>query len=153
MKRTFALLLGLSVTGVFGHSLLVAADESPDVSAYYGWLDKYQNPEKQSVIATSQQRERSFQEATPSDTPVQHVVPSDTDSTPGESTAESTSAEVVFEQAEAGEGLGCYYHRSYYSHLPMFKEGAYHLPGSLDVAEPYQKTSSHAISSPATPTP
>lgn len=37
-----------------------------------------------------------------------------------------------------GEGLGCYYHRSYYSHLPLFKNGSYHLPGSLAVAEPAQ---------------
>ena len=58
--------------------------------------------------------------------------------------------DVVF-GAEAGEGLGCYYHRSYYSHLPMFKAGAYHLPGSLDVAEPYQKASSTALSSPSPP--
>lgn len=35
-----------------------------------------------------------------------------------------------------GEGLGCYYHRSYYSHLPLFQKGSYALPGSLAVAEP-----------------
>jgi hypothetical protein len=38
-----------------------------------------------------------------------------------------------------GEGLGCFYHQGYYSHLPLFKDGVYTLPGSRDVSEPYQR--------------
>jgi hypothetical protein len=37
-----------------------------------------------------------------------------------------------------GEGLGCFYHQGYYSHLPLFKDGSYTLPGSHEVAEPYR---------------
>lgn len=38
-----------------------------------------------------------------------------------------------------GEGLGCFYHQGYYSHLPLFKDGGYTLPGSRDVSELYQR--------------
>lgn len=38
-----------------------------------------------------------------------------------------------------GEGLGCFYHQGYYSHLPLFKDGVYTLPGSREVSEPYRR--------------
>lgn len=157
MKPAFFLVFGSWIAGILISPLwavadAMGADDPIDPAAYYGWLDKYQNPEKQPVIAPAHKAESASQQTAPSESPVPPraaaVLPH-TDGAPEESQA----GEVVFEQAEAGEGLGCYYHRSYYSHLPMFKEGAYHLPGSLDVAEPYQKASSNVISSPAAPTP
>lgn len=103
----------------------------PDPSVYYGWLDAYQNPGGATPPAPL-----------PGTLPADQQVP-DLDV--------AGSEEPLVAQAEAGQGLGCYYHRSYYSHLPMFQDGAYTLPGSLDVAEPYQKLSRQAISSPAAP--
>ncbi|MCS6927633.1 MAG: hypothetical protein NZ578_17215 [Candidatus Binatia bacterium] len=46
------------------------------------------------------------------------------------------ASEELSDPVGPGEGLGCYYHRSYYSHLPLFQKGSYLLPGSLAVAEP-----------------
>lgn len=45
-----------------------------------------------------------------------------------------------------GEGLGCFYHQGYYSHLPLFKDGVYTLPGSRDVSEPYQRPLTPSLS-------
>lgn len=103
----------------------------PDPSVYYGWLDAYQNP----GVATPP-------------APLPNTLPADQQ---GPDLDVAESEEPLVAPAEAGQGLGCYYHRSYYSHLPMFRDGAYTLPGSLDVAEPYQKLSRQAISSPAAP--
>lgn len=126
-----------------------ALSAEPDPAVYYGWLDAYQNPGA----------------ATPP-APLPDTLPADQQA-PDLDVA--GSEEPLVAQAEAGQGLkrervnflradgrhvsslGCYYHRSYYSHLPMFQDGAYTLPGSLDVAEPYQKLSRQAISSPAVP--
>ena len=108
-----------------------ALSAEPDPSVYYGWLDAYQNPGV----------------ATPS-APLPDTLPAD-QHLPDSAAAGHVEPPAV--QVDAGQGLGCYYHRSYYSHLPMFQDGAYTLPGSLDVAEPYQKLSRQAISSPAAP--
>ena len=35
--------------------------------------------------------------------------------------------------------LGCFYHRAYYSHLPMFEKSNYQLPGMADASEVYWK--------------
>lgn len=122
------------------------ADRSTDASVYYGWLDTYQNPGQQVPASPKPQVLPNPVFETLPQTPTA-LAPDSAPSGPEELRVN----EIVFDHAEAGQGLGCYYHRSYYSHLPMFKEGAYHLPGSLDVAEPYQKTSSNAVSSPSTP--
>ncbi|MCE2486546.1 MAG: hypothetical protein J4F42_13610 [Desulfurellaceae bacterium] len=126
-----------------------ALSAEPDPAVYYGWLDAYQNPGA----------------ATPP-VPLPDTLPAD-QQVPD--SAAAGSEEPLVAQAEAGQGLkrkrvnflradgrhvsslGCYYHRSYYSHLPLFQDGAYTLPGSLDVAEPYQQLSRQAISSPAGP--
>ena len=113
-----------------------ALSAEPDPSVYYGWLDAYQNP----GVATPP-------------APLPDTLPADQQA-PDLDAAGPEEPSVA--QAEAGQGQlpqsrGCYYHRSYYSHLPMFQDGAYTLPGSLDVAEPYQKLSRQAISSPAAP--
>jgi hypothetical protein len=142
---------GILICSLWGGAAALSADGSTDASVYYGWLDTYQNPSQQ-VPAIPQPHllptPPPFSETLPADqqTPAARA-PDSAPAGPGELRAD----EIVFDHAEAGQGLGCYYHRSYYSHLPMFKEGAYNLPGSLDVAEPYQKTSSNAVSSPSTP--
>lgn len=114
---------------------------------YYGWLDEFENPSQPTPAASSvpqipDQPER--QAAAP-------VGSSSTDGPPSETVASN----VVFEEstAEPGEGLGCYYHRAYYSHLPMFKDGVYSLRGSFDVAETYRKPSDDVVSSPNALTP
>lgn len=126
-----------------------ALSAEPDPAVYYGWLDAYQNPGAATPPAPL-----------PGTLPADQQVPD---------LAAAGSEEPLVAQAEAGQGLkrkrvnflradgrhvsslGCYYHRSYYSHLPLFQDGAYTLPGSLDVAEPYQQLSRQAISSPAGP--
>ena len=126
-----------------------ALSAEPDPSVYYGWLDAYQNPGAATPPAPL-----------PDTLPADQQVPD---------LAAAGSEEPLVAQAAAGQGLkrkrvnflradgrhvsslGCYYHRSYYSHLPLFQDGAYTLPGSLDVAEPYQQLSRQAISSPAGP--
>ncbi len=147
MQVSFSLLLGTCVAGLLVSPLPVAADEAADVSAYYGWLDKYQNPHQH--VAASHRPRILPQNSTSADTSSPDAQTAAA-SIPNAVSPAVNANDVVF-GAEAGEGLGCYYHRSYYSHLPMFKAGAYHLPGSLDVAEPYQKTSSTALSSPSPP--
>ena len=114
---------------------------------YYGWLDEFENPSQPTPAASSVSRvpdQPERQAAAPIGSP-------STDDPPSETVASN----VVFEEstAEPGEGLGCYYHRAYYSHLPMFKDGVYSLRGSFDVAETYRKPSDDVVSSPNALTP
>jgi len=150
MKNTLTLLLcfaiyGISsVTAVFAEAPQTPSQTAPD---FYQWLDKYQNPTVQtharkpiqSVNAVA--KEENGAAGQPSNN-----TPADNLSVPLETPAfVDTSYEVV----EPGEGLGCFYHRSYYSHLPLFKDSAYHLAGSLAVAEPAQVPPSIPAVSPA----
>lgn len=145
---------------------------------YYGWLDKFENPSavpssrpratpprsdgEHAGAATAGGRDarvprlRSGHEQAvaaadaPSLTRQNAAVSSDDDVQSGVS-----PADIVFKEntAEPGEGLGCYYHRAYYSHLPMFKDDVYSLRGSFDVAETYRKPSDAVVSSPDEVTP
>ena len=145
---------------------------------YYGWLDKFENPSavssprprstqprsdgEQAGAATAGGRDarvpglRSGHEQAvaatnaPTPTPQNTAVSSIDDVQSG-----AAPADIVFEEdtAEPGEGLGCYYHRAYYSHLPMFKDDVYSLRGSFDVAETYRKPSDAVVSSPNEVTP
>lgn len=123
---------------------------------YYGWLDKFENP---SAVPSSQPR------VTQPRSDGEHAVAATDATTPTRQNAAVSSnddvhsvaapADMVFEEntAEPGEGLGCYYHRAYYSHLPMFKDDVYSLRGSFDVAETYRKPSDDVVSSPDEVTP
>lgn len=123
---------------------------------YYGWLDKFENPSAVSSPRPRSTQPRSDGEqagaATNAPTPTRQnaTASSNDDVQPG-----AAPADIVFEEntAEPGEGLGCYYHRAYYSHLPMFKDDVYSLRGSFDVAETYRKPSDAVVSSPNEVTP
>ena len=145
---------------------------------YYGWLDKFENPS-----AVSSPRPRSTQPRSDGEQAVattaggrdarvpglrsgheQAVAAADAPPPTRQNTTASSNddvqsdaapADIVFEEntAEPGEGLGCYYHRAYYSHLPMFKDDVYSLRGSFDVAETYRKPSDAVVSSPNEVTP
>ena len=145
---------------------------------YYGWLDKFENP---SAVPSSRPRAtqpRSDGEHAGAATAggrdanvprlrsghEQTVAAADAPSLTRQNAAVSSNddvqsgvspADIVFEEntAEPGEGLGCYYHRAYYSHLPMFKDDVYSLRGSFDVAETYRKPSDAVVSSPDEVTP
>lgn len=145
---------------------------------YYGWLDKFENPS-----AVSSSRPRATQPRSDGEQAVATTVGGRDARVPGlrsgheqavtaadappptrqNATVSSNDdvqsgaapADIVFEEntAEPGEGLGCYYHRAYYSHLPMFKDDVYSLRGSFDVAETYRKPSDAVVSSPDEVTP
>lgn len=145
---------------------------------YYGWLDKFENP---SAVPSSRPRATPLRSdgeqagaaaAGGRDARVprlrsgheQAVAAADAPSLTRQNAAVSSDddvqsaaapADIVFEEntAEPGEGLGCYYHRAYYSHLPMFKDDVYSLRGSFDVAETYRKPSDAVVSSPDEVTP
>ena len=146
---------------------------------YYGWLDKFENPSATPSSRPRATQPRSDGEQTGAaaaggrDARVprlrsgheQTVAAADAPSLTRQNAAVSSSdddaqsaaspADIVFEEntAEPGEGLGCYYHRAYYSHLPMFKDDVYSLRGSFDVAETYRKPSDAVVSSPDEVTP
>lgn len=123
-----------------------AADVEP-AARYYGWLDKFEQPSQPTPAVSSVPRVP--------DRPERQVAAPVGSPSPDGPPSETVASNVVFEEstAEPGEGLGCYYHRAYYSHLPMFKDGVYSLRGSFDVAETYRKPSDDVVSSPSELTP
>ena len=142
MKNTVALLLCFALCGAsrmtaaFADTLQSPAQTAPD---FYQWLDRYQNP------AVHPQPHQPIQQ------PAAVSIASDRDtiyltSAQDENLAFSLDSPALvdtsYDVVEPGEGLGCFYHRSYYSHLPLFKGRAYNLAGSLAVAEPAQIPSS-----------
>ncbi len=143
MKHVIAVLLCLITLGVIGRCTSTLAEDAQasreKVPAFYSWLEKYQHPtphldsrsssQQVSAVAQPQESVESRQNANTVETPSLPIEPP------------SLLVGAATETAEPGEGLGCFYHRAYYSHLPLFKNGTYTLPGSLDVAEPYQKPS------------
>lgn len=142
MRYSFAPLLCVIFLGLAGSSLQVQAEDpsasSSSAPAFYGWLEKYQNPTVEHPVQNAQPRVSQ---------PTSDVVrlPSATSLpsswTPLLEIANTDQGEQV---VGPGEGLGCYYHRSYYSHLPLFnKNGNYSLRGDIDVAEPYHQSSEH----------
>ena len=137
MKNTLTIVLILSVVFVTG-SLWAEEEPQPTsekVSPYYGWLDKFENPSHQPMTPVQENSADSLTEKG-------HVEPT--------KSGGGALSDVISEEktAEPGEGLGCYYHRAYYSHLPMFKDDVYSLRGSFDVTETFQKPSEEVISSP-----
>ena len=150
MKNILTVVVSLGVLCVAGGLRAEGEPQptAPKATAYYGWLDKFENPSHRP-------------------TPIQK---SDVDTLPGKGQAEQAEqhdiasvktppsaeggsgavpdASVEEETAAPGEGLGCYYHRAYYSHLPMFKDDVYSLRGSFDVAETFHKPSEDVISVP-----
>ncbi|HXG20972.1 MAG TPA: hypothetical protein VNN62_18080 [Methylomirabilota bacterium] len=153
MKHVIAVLLCLITVGVIGWCTASWAEDAQasqeKVPAFYNWLEKYQHPtphlgsrspsQQVSTVARPQESVESRQKVRAVETPSLPIEP------PPLLVGSAT------ETAEPGEGLGCFYHRAYYSHLPLFKNGAYTLPGSLDVAEPYQKPSQRVFAPSATP--
>lgn len=142
MKSVPALWLCLSLAGTGGWYALaedVQATHQP-VPAFYTWLEKYQNPSVSHVPRLEKSMVPRSEMTAAEDPPVSL-----------ELGGESTGMTDLAETAGPGEGLGCFYHRSYYSHLPLFKEGLYTLPGSLNVAEPYRKPSGRVLAAPGEP--
>jgi hypothetical protein len=138
MKNTIALLLCFALCGASSMTAAFAeAPQSPSQSVpdFYQWLDRYQNP------AVHRQTHQPIQQ------PTAVSIASDRETIQPTSTlAENLSfpfdspalVDTSYDVVDPGEGLGCFYHRSYYSHLPFFKGSAYNLAGSLAVAEPAQ---------------
>ena len=123
---------------------------------YYGWLDKFSNPSHQPSPFTLPQlpvkqenADASAEGPSPRQAAQRNVASIQSASGSRESVGIDVS-DVIFENdtAEPGKGLGCYYHRAYYSHLPLFNDDSYSLRGAFDVAETYHKPSQDIVSSP-----
>lgn len=110
MKLFLVALLYLAVTG--NNEWVALADEAPGPQ---GKVPAPQHTTTLTVQPHATETSRSFVSPTAS------PAPTDVTNTIG-----------------PGEGYGCFYHQGRYSHLPLFKDGVYTLPGSLDVSEPYQ---------------
>ena len=158
VRKAFA--AACSVALCFG-SVLLYAEESDqtlqDTSrSYYGWLDKFENPSHQPSQPTQpllpvQPKNAEAQAENPSvKQATQQNVASVQPASGNMEDAGIDVSDVIFENdtAEPGKGLGCYYHRAYYSHLPLFKDDSYSLRGAFDVAETYHKPSQDIVSSP-----
>lgn len=158
MKNVLTIVLGLGALCVAGD--LQAEGEpqptAPKAAAYYGWLDKFENPSHRSPTPIQKNNADTLAEKGQAEQAEQHAIASVKTSPSTESGSVAVSDIIVEEETAApGEGLGCYYHRAYYSHLPMFKDDVYSLRGSFDVAETFHKPSEDVISVPpdqATPT-
>lgn len=149
MKNTVALLLCFAFCGAGSVSVALADSPQPPsqtVPEFYQWLDRYQNPPVQPQARQPIQQPTVVPTGSGDETLQSPSAPAENLAFPLESSAfVDTSYEVV----EPGEGLGCFYHRSYYSHLPLFKGSTYNLAGSLAVAEPAQVPASLPVTSPA----
>jgi hypothetical protein len=135
MKRNVMFLLCL----IFSMSVIpvAGAQTSPQVSSVlYRWLDKF---EKHTISPGVQKPKQQAEQSAPLGGSPVFITGMEARGTAASQLEEPPIlVENSNEPVEPGEGLGCYYHRSYYSHLPLFKNGSYHLPGSLAVAEPAQ---------------
>lgn len=157
MTPVTVVLLCLTILGVSGRRTAALAEDtsaSPTpVPAFYQWLEKYQNPTPHTGSQNSPQQTRPTPQRNAQRADQRESTPAHPSSLPVEDPSVPSSAGGSAEFAEPtgpGEGLGCFYHRSYYSHLPLFDKGnTYTLPGSLDVAEPYHKPMSGAAASSA----
>ena len=151
MKHTLSIALSASL--VFAVSLALAGDGGKPggqkAASYYGWLDKFENPARQPIASAQQNSHTVLTEKNVSDASVQPETASGEQLTSSEEGNEANVSEIAFEEdtTEPGEGLGCYYHRAYYSHLPMFKDDVYSLRGSFDVSETFNKPSEEIVSS------
>jgi hypothetical protein len=146
MKNILALLLCFALYGVSSTTAFADTLPAPTAPDFYQWLDKYQNPTvhpqshqpiQQPTAVAPEGDHETIQLA---DTPADNL---------SWSLDSSALVDTSYEVVEPGEGLGCFYHRSYYSHLPLFKGSAYNLAGSLAVAEPAQVPASFPAVPPA----
>ena len=162
-KKVFAAACGVALCWGSGPLHAEQSDQTVQATSrsYYGWLDKFENPSHQpkrlaqpplpvqqrnaAASAKNPSRNQSAQENAASVPPA-----SGSTEDAGVDVSDVVLEDVVFENdtAEPGKGLGCYYHRAYYSHLPLFKDDSYSLRGAFDVAETYHKPSKDIVSSP-----
>ena len=151
MKNILTIVLSLGVVLIVG-DLRAEAEPQPTASkaaAYYGWLDKFENPSHRPVTPAQKNAADTLTEKSQAEQAVQPDIASVKTPPSTESGSAAVSDAIAEEETAApGEGLGCYYHRAYYSHLPMFKDDVYSLRGSFDVAETFHKPSEDVISVP-----
>ena len=150
MKSILTIVVSLGVMCVAGDLRAEGEPQptAPKATAYYGWLDKFENPSHRPA-PTQKSDARTLTEKGQAEQAAQHDIASVRTSPSAESGSVAVSDALVEEETAApGEGLGCYYHRAYYSHLPMFKDDVYSLRGSFDVAETFHKPSEDVISVP-----
>ena len=151
MKNILTILLSLGLVCVAG-DLRAEEESKPAVhkaAAYYGWLNKFENPSHRPVTPTPKDSADTLTEKGHAEKSAQPDIASVKIPPSTESGNAAVSDAIVEEEtAEPGEGLGCYYHRAYYSHLPMFKDDVYSLRGSFDVAETFHKPSEDVVSVP-----
>ena len=150
MKSILTIVVSLGVMCIAGDLRAEGEPQptAPKATAYYGWLDKFENPSHQPA-PTQKSDARPLTEKGQAEQAAQHDIASVKTSPSAESGSVAVSDALVEEETAApGEGLGCYYHRAYYSHLPMFKDDVYSLRGSFDVAETFHKPSEDVISVP-----
>ena len=157
MKNILTIVVSLGVMCVAGGLRAEGEPQStaPKAAAYYGWLDKFENPSHRPLTPPRKNSAHTSPEKLPAEPAAQPEIASVKQAPATQDANAAGSAMSAEETAEPGEGLGCYYHRAYYSHLPMFKDDVYSLRGSFDVAETFHKPSEDVISLPpdqATPT-
>ncbi len=161
-KKAFAAACGVALC--LGSGPLYAEQSAQTVQdthrSYYGWLDKFENPSHQPRPTTQprlpvQQKNAATLAENPSggQSAQQNVASQSASGSledAGVDISDVVLEDVVFENdtAEPGKGLACYYHRAYYSHLPLFTDDSYSLRGAFDVAETYHKPSQDIVSSP-----
>ena len=151
MKSILIIVVSLGVMCVAGDLRAEGEPQptAPKAAAYYGWLDKFENPPHRPLTPTQKNKADMLTEKSQAEQAAQHDIASVKTPPSAESGSGAVSdASVEEETAAPGEGLGCYYHRAYYSHLPMFKDDVYSLRGSFDVAETFHKPSEDVISVP-----
>ena len=157
MKNILTIVVSLGVMCVAGGLRAEGEPQSTGhkAAAYYGWLDKFENPSHRPLTPPQKNKASTLTEKDQAEQAAQPEVASVKQAPVTQDANAAGSAMSAEETAEPGEGLGCYYHRAYYSHLPMFKDDVYSLRGSFDVAETFHKPSEDVISLPpdqATPT-
>ena len=157
MKNILTIVVSLGVMCVAGDLRAEGEPQptAPKAAAYYGWLDKFENPSHRPMTPPRKNKASTLTEKDQAEPAAQPEIASVKQAPVTQDANAAGSAMSAEETAEPGEGLGCYYHRAYYSHLPMFKDDVYSLRGSFDVAETFHKPSEDVISLPpdqATPT-
>ncbi len=151
MKHILTIVLSLGIVLIGGDLRAEGEPQptAPKASAYYGWLDKFENPSHRPLTPTRKNGADTLAEKSQAEPAAQPDIASVKTLPSTESGSAALSDPIVEEEtAEPGEGLGCYYHRAYYSHLPMFKDDLYSLRGSFDVAETFHKPSEDVVSVP-----
>jgi len=152
-----AVTIGSGAAPVYGNPAVEGAKNNPvgtqDATSYYGWIDKFERQDGRPDRVGRGAQNVPFaaaEEAKPK--LVTEGVSAEGVAAPQTVFGDQTGSDRK-STAEPGEGLGCYYHQAYYSHLPMFKDDIYSLRGSLDVSETFHKSAAVAASAPIEDTP